>query len=126
MLISADIPTVPWTLTGNFTLGLIGVLSVVYLILGVSSQTKKLFAKNPPVSDELSSIRVDLVRADERCQNRHNSTVALLTAERGVTDEKFRDIANDRQRSLRELHEKINEVGKNVAFIRGIISSKTK
>ena len=100
-------------------LGLIGALSVVYLILGVANSARKLFAKHPPVDDQLARIELDCKRESAqvslRCESRHEAVKAAM-------DEKFRDLAIERARSMAELHEKINTVATDVAFIRGTLS----
>ena len=105
----ADVPSVPWPATGAWMLGLIGALAVVHLIFGVANSARKLFAKHPPIDDQL-------VQMSLRCEARHETLKA-------ATDEKFRDLAIDRARSIGELHEKINTVAADVAFIRGKLSN---
>src|SRR5690349_7303048 len=116
MLIQAQISPVPWPLTGNWFVGLIGVLGVVYLVLGVAQQCRRLFGKHPPIGEELSRVnqelRNDLTRVAMDCERRHSSLHNEL-------DERFRELAVERTRSLSELHEKINGVAGDVAFIRG-------
>jgi hypothetical protein len=59
-------------------------------------------------------LRRDLARATRECERRHE----MLHKE---MDERFRELAIDRARSLGDLHEKINGVAADVAFIRGKI-----
>ncbi len=96
-------PPVPWAVTGNWLLGLIGVLSVVYLGLGLAWQCKKLFGKHPPVEEQF----------------RHE-----IEALRAEMDERFRELALERARNISELSEKIIRVGEDVAFIRGKLASE--
>jgi len=114
-------PPIPWPLTGNWVLGLIGVLAAVYLVLGVAGQCQKLFGKNPPLSDELLRIdrqaRADLAQTAQDCERRHSTL-------RHEMDERLREIAVERTRNLGELHEKINAVAADVAFIRGKFSKE--
>jgi hypothetical protein len=102
-------------------LGLIGALAVVNLIFGVANSARKLFAKHPPVDDQLARIEGECKResaqAAIRCEARHEAL-------KSVMDEKFRDLALERARSIGELHEKINTVAADVAFIRGKLSNK--
>jgi len=116
LLSQIDVTAVPWPVTGNWLLGLIGVLSVACLVLGVAQQSRRLFGKHPPLSQELARIdqdlRLELSRARQDCERRH-------TCLRSEVEERFRDLAIDRARSLGELHEKINAVASDVAFIRG-------
>jgi len=100
-------------------IGLIGCLAVANLILGVANAAKKLFAKHPPVDEQLARIESDykheMAQASLRCEARHESVKAVM-------DEKFRDLALERARSIGDLHEKINTVAADVAFIRGKLS----
>ena len=115
------VETIPWPITGHWLLGLIGVLSVAYLILSVAQTSRRLFGKHPPIGEELARIdqelRRDLARAAQDCERRHSGL-------RREMDERFRDLALERVRSLGELHEKINAVGADVAFIRGKLGSE--
>jgi hypothetical protein len=119
----ADIPNVTWPATGSWMLGLIGVLAVVNLIFGVANSARRLFAKHPPVDDQLARIESDCKReaaqASQRCETRHESIKAAM-------DEKFRDLALERARSIGQLHDKINTVAADVAFIRGKLSKSTE
>lgn len=116
MLIQAQIAPVPWPLTGHWFVGLIGVLGVVYLVLGVAQQCRRLFGKHPPIGEELTRVnhdlRNDLARVAMDCERRHGSLHDEL-------DERFRELSLERTRSLGELHEKINGVASDAAFIRG-------
>jgi hypothetical protein len=114
----AQISPVPWPMAGNWFLGLIGVLGVAYLVLGVAHQSRRLFGKHPPLGEEIARIdqelRRDLARAARECERRHE-------AARSDLGERFRELALERERNLGELHEKINFVAADVAFIRGKI-----
>ncbi len=91
-------PPVPWPVTGNWFLGLIGVLAVVYLVLGVAWQCKKLFGTHPPLEEQFRG-EIDALQTE--------------------MDERFRELALERARNICELSDKINRVGEDVAFIRG-------
>ena len=118
MLIQAQVSPVPWPLTGNWFVGLVGVLGVVYLVLGVAHQCRRLFGKHPPIGEELirvdNQLRHDLARFSHDCERRHGALHDEL-------DERFRELTIERTRSLGDLHEKINGVAGDVAFIRGKI-----
>jgi len=122
-MIFADIPNAAWPATGAWMLGLIGVLAVVNLVFGVVNSARRLFAKHPPVDEQLARIESECKReaaqASQRCEARHESLKAAM-------DEKFRDLALERARSIGELHVKINTVAADVAFIRGKLSKFTE
>jgi|GEM_PF-1359181 len=116
-----QIDTIPWPVTGNWLLGLIGVLTVAYLILGVAQLSRRLFAKHPPIGEELiridQDLRRDLEKAAQECERRHGGL-------RREMEERFRELTIERVRSLGELHEKINGVAADVAFIRGKLGNE--
>jgi hypothetical protein len=118
MPLIAQLSSVPWPLAGNWFLGLVGVLGVAWLVLGVAHQSRRLFGKHPPLGEELARIdqelRRDLARVAKECEHRHE----IIHNE---MDERFRELAVERARSLGDLHEKINGVAADVAFIRGKI-----
>lgn len=109
-------------MTGNWFLGLIGVLSVACLVLGVAQQSRRLFGKHPPLSEEVNRMdqerRREMLLVTQDCERRH-------TTLRGEMDERFRDLAIENARSLGELHEKINAVASDLAFIKGKLASKS-
>jgi hypothetical protein len=123
MLLQIVPPQIPWPVTGNWLLGLIGALSVVYLALGVAQQCRRLFAKHPPISEELvridQNLRHELLRATQDCERRHSAV-------RTEMDERLRELGLERARSLGELHEKINGVVEDVAFIRGKLAKEER
>jgi hypothetical protein len=101
--------TIPWPITANWLLGLTGALALSYLALEVTARCRKVFGKNPPISDQITRLASD-------CERRHE----IL---RGEMDERFREYTIERARSLADLYEKINRVAEDVAFIRGKISN---
>lgn len=117
----SQIETIPWPVTGNWLLGLIGVLTVAYLVLGVAQLCRRLFAKHPPIGEELirmdQDLRRDLEKTAQECERRHGGL-------RREMEERFRELTIERVRSLGELHEKINGVAADVAFIRGKLGNE--
>jgi len=127
MIFAQSLPSVPWPVTGAWMLGLIGVLAVAYLVLGVLNAGKKLFGKTPPISEEFAQFRhevqAEIKSQNEACATCRNQLLSLIQAERAMTDEKLRAADLDRHRSLGELHEKINTMAADVAFIRGKLTN---
>jgi hypothetical protein len=111
---------IPWPITANWLLGLTGALGMTYLGLEVTARCRKLFGKQPPVSEEIARLDGELRRsvsqATQDCERRHDAL-------RGEMDERFRELTIERARSLANLYEKINRVAEDVAFIRGKLST---
>jgi len=122
-IMTSQIPPIQWPVSGEWLVGLIGVLGVVYLILGVVYQGRLLFGKHPPLSEEVSRIyqelRRELASTNQVCEQRHGAL-------RVEVDERFRDLSLERVRSLGELHEKINMVAGDIAFIRGRLAAQSQ
>ncbi len=118
MILLADVmPDVPMKVTGAWMLGLLGLLGIVYVVLGVVIQWKKLFGRTPPINEELE-------RRDKRLhQAMHDGDTALANRIMGM-EERFEELQAERLRNWNELTTKIHTVGLDVAFIRGEMQKK--
>ncbi len=83
-------------------------------LLSIAALAKGLFVRKPSIDAEFAT------KKDVR------ATDLKITELRADVDEKFESLQIDRQRNLGELHEKINGVAGDVAFIRGRMEGKTK
>ncbi len=81
-------------------------------VMGIALLAKQLFMRNPSIEAEFAT-KKDVRETDRK--------IAELRAD---VDEKFESLQIDRQRTLSELHEKINDVRDDVAFIRGKMEGK--
>jgi len=120
----AQVPEVPWSATGSWMVGLIGVLGVVYLGLGVWSQIKKLFGQTPPMHEALEqrdkALRKMIFASEaamkERIQNERERI--------DVLEQRYLEMQIDRERKWATLQKSISELAEMVAFIRGTLKEK--
>jgi len=103
---------IPWSTTGSFVLGLLGVMGVVALMLVIVKMWRDIFCRRPPLNEELQR-REEMLRIDLKSLD-----VKILQVRQDF-DARFNTMQIDRQRTVAELHEKINRVAADVAFIRG-------
>lgn len=102
-------PDVHWPLTVQAIIGLVGVLSIVWLVLSVAIACKKLFGKHPPIHEELRDLRTEFENSDLLLST-------AIAAERTAREKAFADLAVERRTTLAELNKKIDDLpGKIVA-----------
>jgi len=89
----------------NFLIGGAAVLTIVYLALGVWDKGRKIFGHARTVN--VQPVDVEFATRNE------------LQVLREWTEGRFESMQIDQVRSMGELHEKMNEIAKDVAFIRG-------
>lgn len=82
-------------------------------LLGLAALVKQLFVRKPPIEAEFATKR-DLKETDEK-----------IDALRVDMNERFGEMDVKRERTLAELHEKVNGVAQDVAFIRGKLEGDT-
>jgi hypothetical protein len=137
----AQLPDVPWNTTGGWMLGLIGVLGATSLVFAVAIQAKKLFGKEPPISEELR-------RLGEACAARYAQSEASLqshavaddkihaelfgrvnAAERGVEDRlsaRLDKIERDSIESRRPMHRDIDAIRADVAGVKATLAANSE
>jgi len=96
-------PDIHWRSTLYVLGGLVGLLSVVWLILSVAIACKKLFGKHPPVHEELAKLREEFLQGDETLL----AALQLETTERQKAIEKIQAQRTD---SLRQLDKRFERV----------------
>jgi hypothetical protein len=109
--------TIPWSTTGGFVLGALGLLGAVLLVFKVVLSARELFGRKPSLGAELEK-REQLLRLE--LQTLDLKIVKL----RQDMDSKFESLAIERSRNVAELHDKINRVAGDVAYIKGYITQK--
>lgn len=112
VIMFAQGPAVPWNETQHWLLGLIGFLGVLALVSVVAVNARKLFGKHPPIHEELSTVRREFKEGDAELRR-------AIMQEREDREEQMADLQRDRQRSVGELHKKINGIGRIVYMIAG-------
>lgn len=64
-ILAQTTPDTPWNTIISVMIGLVGLLTIAWLVFGVAIQWKKLFGKHPPVYQELREIRTEFEKADK-------------------------------------------------------------
>ena len=109
MILAELTPQVPWNTTGTFTLGLIGVLAVIALVLNVALASKKLFGKHPPIHEELHAIRLEFTQALANQEREHKISVKgaykKIEEEAAARADEFRTLALERERNLKTIRD---------------------
>lgn|SRR3990167_11253474 len=122
-------PPIPWSTTGTFMLGLIGVLSVVLLALFVWNQGKKAFGRVPPFHEELDkrekAMRRQIYAVESTLRREakqlHEDSVRRIN----LLEQQYIEMQTDRERKWTALTKDINEVRQTLAFIRGRFEKET-
>lgn len=118
-LAQTNLPPIPWSTTGTFTLGLIGLLSVSGLMLWIYNQAKKAFGRNPPMHEELDkrdrALRKMIFASEVNMKERITRLENL-----------YAEMQADRLRKWEELQTQMNELGNTLAFIRGKFEREEK
>jgi len=107
-------PPIPWQQLSYVAGGLFGLLGVASLLLSVVDKAKKVFGRRPPLEAEFAS-RQDLKDQDQLLKNEMRRLSTKLEQQLG-------DAEISHTRSIGALHEKINKVAEDTAYLRGIIS----
>jgi len=120
----AQVPEVPWSATGSWMVGLIGVLGVVYLGLGVWSQIKKLFGQTPPMHEALEqrdkALRKMIFASEAGLKERIQTERVRIEQ----LEQRYLEMQIDRERKWATLQKSISELAEMVAFIRGTLKDK--
>jgi Mg2+ and Co2+ transporter CorA len=111
-MIYAQLPTIQWSTTGEWLIGAVAVLAGSNLLFSTINAVKKLFARHASIDEQLATIYSDFKKeinaVSQKCEARHEV------------------VQNSMDKKLSELHEKINTVASDVAYIRGMISKSDK
>jgi len=107
-----SVPEIPWSTTGGFMLGLIGVLGVAWLVLQVIIGGRKLFGHKPPIDDQLAIL-------EKRLQIEFRSGDESLSRTIKLIAEELAELQAERLRTWKELKEDFRTLSTDVAFIRG-------
>jgi hypothetical protein len=113
LLLLAQIePDIKWPDTMKVLIGIVGLLSVVWLVLSVAIASKKLFGKHPPIQEELKAVRDEFQAADSALARR-------IQEETQKRETAIENINIDRARTLGQLHRKMNSINRNLYLIAG-------
>lgn len=107
-----NLPPIPWSSTGGFMLGLIGVLSVGGLFLWIFNQAKRAFGRTPPLNVDLDNRDRALRKMIFASENSMKERISRL-------EDLFTEMQADRLRKWDELQREFNVLSQDLAFIRG-------
>src|SRR5580765_7272454 len=116
MLLAETIPTIPWPQIIYVAGGLLGMFGVAGLVLGVVDKAKQVFGRKPPLEAEFAS-RQDLKEQDQLLKHEMRLLGARLEQQIG-------DAEVSHSRAMGALHEKINKVAEDTAYLRGKIEER--
>ena len=114
-MLAETIPTIPWQQVIYVAGGLFGLVGVAGVVLGVVEKGKKVFGRPPPF-DEFAS-RQDLKEQDQLLKHEMRLLGARLEQQIG-------DAEISHSRAIGALHEKINKVAEDTAYLRGKIEER--
>jgi hypothetical protein len=112
MFAQTNLPPIPWSTTGTFVLGLIGVLSVVGMMLWIWNQGKRAFGRTPPMNEELDKRDKALRKMIFASENNLKERMARL-------EDLYAEMQADRLRKWDELQREIKSMAEDIAFMRG-------
>lgn len=116
MLLAEAIPTIPWQQIIYVAGGLFGLLGVAGLILSVVDKARKVFGRKRPLEAEFAS-RQDLKEQDQLLKHEMRSLGTRLEQQLG-------DAEVGHSRAMGALHEKINKVAEDTAYLRGKVEER--
>jgi len=96
--------------------GLLGILGAAGLVLGVVDKARKVFGRKPPLEAEFAS-RQDLKEQDQLLK----TEMRLLSTR---LEQQLGDAEISHSRAIGSLHEKINKVAEDTAYLRGKIEER--
>jgi hypothetical protein len=129
-ILAEVLPAVPWSTTGQWMLGFIGILSVVYLALGVLNQSKKAFGRRPPIEEELESraksFRGEIAHARNSVLKEIRPPIESLEKRTTRIEEDIEYIKQDRERKWITLTNEMHQLDVKLATMIGRIESLLK
>jgi len=114
-MLAETIPTIPWPQVIYVAGGLFGLLGMASVVLGVVEKARKVFGRRPPLEEFAS--RQDLKEQDQLLKNEMRHLGARLEQQIG-------DAEISHSRAIAGLHEKINKVAEDTAYLRGKIEER--
>ena len=119
---------VPWPVTSQWILGLLGFLTAVSLIFAIVIQAKKLFGRTPPFHEELDkrekAIRKQIYAVEHNLRREFMSLHQDQERRLAMLEEQHAELQRDRIRKWEELTRGLGDLGAAVAFIRGKIAGE--
>jgi hypothetical protein len=126
LLLGQTTPDVPWSVTQQWLYGLLGLLGVIWLVLAVVIQFRKLFGRTPPLTDELDkrdkAIRAMIFAAEKHLKDEQARQLGLIVK----LEEQYADMQADRVRKWDELQIQISEQNSTLSYIRGKLDQQDR
>ena len=115
MLIAEIVPSIPWPQIVYVGGGLIGLIGLAGLLLGVVEKARRVFTRRPSLEESAS--RQDLKEQDQLLKNEMRQLGVRLEQQINASE-------ISHSRALSALHEKINKVAEDTAYLRGKIGER--
>jgi hypothetical protein len=112
MIAQLSIPPIPWSTTGQFTLGLLGLLAVVGTLLFIWNQGKRAFGRTPPMNEELD-------KRDRALRKMIFASEANIKERMTRLENLYVEMQADRLRKWDELQREFGQLKSDLSFIRG-------
>lgn len=120
MMLAADIQ---WPQTTQTLVGIVGLLAIVSLVFSVVIKSKKLFGRNPPIGDDLKSLRSEIYQSKNSLRKEFKESMAKESHRITMLEELYREMQMDRERKWAELQKELHEVEITIAMLTERISS---
>lgn len=112
MMLAQMEPDIHWPDTIKVIVGLVGLLSIVWLILSVAIACRKLFGKHPPIHEELIRLRKEFTESDA-------VLLAAIKEEAKERQKAITAINESRAKTLSDINEKISDLQTKLGQIPG-------
>jgi uncharacterized protein (DUF342 family) len=117
---------IQWPATIQFIIGLVGVLSIISLVFGVAIQARKLFGRNPPINDDLKSLRSEIYHSKNSLRKEFKEVLSKESHRITALEELYREMQLDRERKWKELQTELHELEITTATLTERISAVLK
>lgn len=116
-------PEVNWSATMKFILGLVGMLSILWLVFSVAIAWKKLFGRKPPLTEELekleNKIHLQIVETYGRAYKNSEEAKAMTNDLRADMEKRFEDLNQERARTLDGINRAFRDFERGLGRLEG-------
>lgn len=123
MMLAADIQ---WPQTTQTLVGIVGLLAIISLVFSVVIKSKKLFGRNPPIGDDLKSLRSEIYQSKNSLRKEFREVITKESHRITALEELYREMQMDRERKWKELQTELHEVEITIATLTERVSAVLK